>query len=347
MHGRPAEPGEDHAPFFYPLYALIFVAPLCVTKNYPVVQAIWMTLMLYVVLIGTLVSIRVARWKPPRWLWGLTLIWTVVNYPHARAILLGQFNLLVFLSIGLALLFLHKGSDTAAGAVLAIATVKPQVSFLVIPWLLWWTAHQRRYAVWKGFAIAMGAAVGLSLLIVPTWPLDFVRQVTAYDSLAGTPYHSLSWIIFRHLLGLGSEIETLATTIAGIVVAGVAWRFRQAQGDGMLWATAMVLLLGNFIASRVATTAYPVLLYALFMLFRIWNERLKSHWPVLITQVFLLFGQWSIFLLTIDDSFETAPAYLLFPLFMLIALLVTRPTLVKAPVLADGSNRPQMSDAAR
>jgi hypothetical protein len=97
----------------------------------------------------------------------------------------------------------------------------------------------------------------------------------------------------------------------------------------------------------VATTAYPVLLYALFMLFRIWNERLKSHWPVLITQVFLLFGQWSIFLLTIDDSFETAPAYLLFPLFMLIALLVTRPTLVKAPVLADGSNRPQMSDAAR
>jgi hypothetical protein len=32
---------------------------------------------------------RVARWRPPAWLWGTMLVWAVLNYPHARALILG------------------------------------------------------------------------------------------------------------------------------------------------------------------------------------------------------------------------------------------------------------------
>jgi len=324
MHGRPAKPGEDHAPFFNPLYTLIFVAPFCATQNYPLAQAFWMTTMMYIVIGGTALMMAVARWPfGSSWLWGITMVWTVLNYPHARAIILGQFNLLVFLGIGLTLFFLTRRSDLAAGVCLSITTVKPQMVFLVIPWLLWWAARQRRWRFWGGLALAMGTMMAVSFLVVPTWLGDFIGQVTQYDELAGTPYHSLTWIVLRHFLGLGPMAEFLATAAFAVAALAVAWRFRRAQEEGLLWATGMVLLLTNFIAPRMATTGYPALLFALFILFRRWKQ-----WAVVGVELALMVGQWALFLCTIEGNYETAAVYLPFPLFLLAALLVYRPSSV-------------------
>jgi hypothetical protein len=327
MHGRPAQPGEDHAPFFYPLYALIFIAPFCVTQNYALVQAFWMILMLYVVLAGTVLAMAVARWRPARWLWGYTLVWTVLNYPHARAILLGQFNLIVFLGVGLTLYLMARRADLPAGACLAMTTVKPQMVFLFIPWLLWWTAHQRRWRFWVGFGGTMAVVMAASFVLVPTWFGDFMAQVTQYDDLAGTPYHSLTWIIVRHFLGYGPTVEAIVT--AGLVAAVLLlmWRARRSQGDGMLWATAITLLLTNFVATRVATTGYPALLFALFFLFRRWGQSRSMAWKIVGIELALLVGQWALFLVTIAGNFETAAVYLPFPLLLMAALLWDRPTL--------------------
>ncbi len=326
MHGRPAQPGEDHAPFFYPLYALVFVAPFCLTQNYPLAQAYWMTTLFFVLVAGTLLTLSVTRWRPPACLWAFTLLWTALNYPHARAVLLGQFNLLVFLGVGLTLFFLARHADLAAGACLVITTVKPQLSFMVIAWLLWWTACQRRWRFWVGFALVVGVAAGVCFLVVPSWMGDFVRQVVHYDELAGTTYHSLTWIMVRHFLGAGPPLE--AVVIAGFLVAAlvISWRYRLAQGDGMLWATAMVLLLTQFVAPRVATTGYAVLLFALFLLFRRWTQSMGRHWLALVVQLALLVGQWALFLATIEGNVETAAVYLLFPVPLLVALVLDRPS---------------------
>jgi hypothetical protein len=74
MYGRPAEIGEDLAAFSYPLYALFLFWPLCFIHSYPLVQAMWMTLMLHALLAGIVLTARVARWGPPAWLRGVTLI---------------------------------------------------------------------------------------------------------------------------------------------------------------------------------------------------------------------------------------------------------------------------------
>ena len=327
MYGRPAEAGEDLAAYSYPLYALFFFWPLCFVQPYPLVQAIWMTLMLYTLLAGVVVSARVAGWRPRNWVWAITLVWAVFNYPHARALILGQMSTLVFLALVVALWAISRQRDDLAGVLLAITTIKPQVSFLVLPWIAWWAAWRRRGGIWRGFGLAMILMAGISFLLVPTWLTDFVGGVLNYDAVAGRyNYHSLTWMVVQHFLHLGPAVEIACT--AALVLYGIfeAWRARQAEWDGFLWVTGLVLILTHFIAPRAATTHYTIMLPPLFVLFAMLENRSgrKGQLVVIFVGALLLLGQWALFLTTLEGNFETAPVYLPFPVAMLAAQVVLR-----------------------
>ncbi|MCK4314463.1 MAG: DUF2029 domain-containing protein [Anaerolineae bacterium] len=334
MYGRPARIGEDLAAYSYPLYALFFFWPLCFIHTYPLVQAIWMTLMLYALLAGVVLTARVARWRPPSWLWGATLVWAVFNYPHARALILGQMATLVFLALAAAMWALGRERDVLAGALLAVTTIKPQMSFLLVPWVLWWVAWRRRWGVWKGFGLAMALLVGISFLLVPTWLGDFLEALRYYDVVSATDYHSLTWVMVRYFLGLGPVVE--AVGVAAFALYGLleAWRGRRAGWCGFLWTTGLLLILTHFIAPRTATTHYTMLLLPLFSWFALLGKRLGRRVGLVVVgiEVALLVGQWAIFLTTIQGNYETAPVYLPFPLLMLAVQILSR----RCAWLADG-----------
>jgi hypothetical protein len=326
MYGRPARAGEDLAAYSYPLYALYFFWPLCFVPSYSLVQAIWMTLMLYAIVAGTVLMMRVAGWQPPTWLWGFSLVWTVITYPHARAVILGQMATVVFVAVGLTLLAVRRRADFWAGVALAISTVKPQVSFLIVPWLLWWSAWQKRWRLWEGFVTAMVLMVGIGLVLVPTWPGDFIHQVLNYDTVSATSYHSITWIVVRHFWGLGPAIEVIVTGLFIIYLLYEWWQHRWTTGEMMLWVTGLTLNLSNFISYRVATTSYTLLLLPLFQLFRLARHSAPKwgDWIILGVEGLLLVSQWGVFLVTMEDRFETAPVYLVLPGALLVAQIITR-----------------------
>ncbi len=333
MYDRPARPGEDLAAYSYPLYALFFFWPLCFVRVYALAHAIWMTLMLYALLAGVVLVMRAVRWRPPAWLWGITMVWAILNYPHARALVLGQMATLVFLALAAAVWALGSGRDLLGGALLAAVTIKPQMSFLVVPWVLWWAIWRRRWGIWKGFGLAMAALAGVSFFLVPTWLVDFLKGVRNYDAVAGTAhayYHSLTWMVTRYLVDLGPVVEVVC--VAGFASYALleAWRGRRAGRSGFLWATGLLLVLTNFIAPRTATTHYSVLLLPLFLCF----GRLQRQRPgrgallVLAIEAALLVGQWAIFLATIEGDFETFPIYLPWPVGLLAVLVLGRHWLI-------------------
>jgi hypothetical protein len=327
MHGRPASPGEDLAAYSYPLYALFFFWPLCFIRTYPLVQATWMTLMLYALLAGVGLTARVARWRPPAWLWGTTMIWAVLNYPHARALILGQMATLVFLALAAALWALEAKQDGLAGALLAITTIKPQMSFLLVPWVLWWAAWRRRWRVWRGLGLAMALLMGISFLLVPTWMMDFLKAVRNYDVVAGdADYRSLTWIVTRHFLGLGPVVEAVGVAAFAFYALLEAWRGRRTGWDGFIWTTALLLILTHFVAPRTATTHYTMLLLPLFVWFEGLRRRAWRGGTLLVIgiEAALLVGQWAIFLTTIHGDYETALVYLPFPLLMLAVQVLSR-----------------------
>jgi hypothetical protein len=348
MHGHPARPGEDRAAYSYPLYALFFFWPLCFIRTYPLVQAIWMNLMLYALLAGVVIAIRIAKWHTSSWMWRVTLIWSVLNYPHARALILGQLATLVFLGAALSLWALQEDKDALAGMALAVTTIKPQMSLLIVPWVLWWTAWRRRWGVWRGFWVTMGVLIAVSLLLVPTWIWDFVVDVRDYRDSAGTEpcdashhaaagvegenscarnvnYRSLVWIVTRHFLRLGRTTEVFGLAILALYTAYVCWDERKTAWDGFLWVTSLILIVTNFVAPRTATTHYSMLVLPLFAWFSRLSNKAERHaaLDILAIETALLLGQWIIFLTTMRGNYETAPVYLPLPVLLLIVHLLS------------------------
>ena len=195
IYGRRALPGEDPGPFAYPFYAVFLIAPLAFLP-YVWAEAAWLALLQFALIGGILGSIRLVKWHIPPLLLGVTLISMVFFYHSARAILLGQFAVIVFALVAGMLLALQARRDLWAGVLLALATVKPQMVFLLVPLALWWAIATRRWRMVWGFAGAMAVLCGASWIAVPGWLGDFLTQMMRYSSY--TAIGSPVWVITRY-----------------------------------------------------------------------------------------------------------------------------------------------------
>jgi hypothetical protein len=263
---------------------------------------------------------QVIRWRPPRWLRMLSLLWTVLLYHSFRALVLGQFTVLVLLALVVALWAMQRRRDGWAGFCLALSTVKPQLVYLAIPWILLWAAGQRRWRLCTSFGASMLALICGGALLLPSWLPDFFGQAAAYPSY--TVYGSLSWMMVRHWLGLGQAAEVTLMALLALCILVVGWRLWRGTWDKMIWMLGLLLLLTNFFTPRIATTNYVLLVPWTLLGFR-WMQSQWQRWgiwAVAAAQAASLAGLWVLFLATLEGDFERAPAYFPFPILMLALL---------------------------
>lgn len=328
LFGRYTEPWEDQVAFAYPLYTLLTFLPL-VYVPYAVAQAVWMVVLQFGLVLGVILCMRLVHWRVPSWLLGLTLLWAVFFYPGGRSVILGQFSVIVFGCIAVALFAFSRRRDYLGGACLALATIKPQMVFMVIPLLLLWALAQRRWQIVIGFA---GALVGLTLVtmvLVPTWPQDFYSGLFAYSGY----------------VGFYSPIENLTRTFAAPIAIPLAnglsvvllgfmlftwWQVWRKKAGWFTWALLLTLIIGNLVAFRSATTNHVMLYLPLIFWFRRISElnsapyRLapSPHQLVFLTQTGLNLLLWFGFLkFIIGSNFEHPFMHGFLPLLLLILFL--------------------------
>jgi hypothetical protein len=320
MYGRPAYPDEDQVAFAYPLYSLLFFWPLCLTDNYPLAQAIWFCLLLAGLVGAMVLWMRVIRWRPRTWLWALTVSWGVLMYHDLRALLLGQFAVVVLLMLVMALWSMQQGRDGLAGLFLALSTVKPQMVYLALGWILLWSAGQRRWRLWYSFGVSLALLTLGSMLLLPSWVPDFIRQAVTYPSY--TVYGSLTWMIVQHWLGLGRAVEVAVMVVLAFGLVVLGWRLWRGTWEQMVWMLGLLLLLTNFFTPRIATTNYLMLVPWVVWGFRqmqvMWGRHGTS--VVVVVEILSLVGLWALFLNTVEGDFERAPVYFPFPAAIVLLL---------------------------
>lgn len=179
IYGRLAEPDEDQVLFVYPFYTVFLLWPL-IGLEYAWVQAIWLTLLMFILATAVLLTLRLIDWQMPPWLLALILLWSIIFYNSARTVILGQFAAIVFLGVTGCLLALKHERDGWAGILLTLTTFKPQMSYLLIPALFIWAIGQRRWRFLSAFVVTMALLTGLSFLLLPTWLFSFIAQVRFY-----------------------------------------------------------------------------------------------------------------------------------------------------------------------
>ena len=320
IYGRPARPAEDQVAFAYPIYVIVVTWPLCFSKEFSLVQAIWMTALTHLLIAAAGLARRLSRWGPAPHLWPWVLPWAVLVYPNARAVLLGQLAVVVAALILGCLEAVRLRKDVVAGVLLALTTIKPQMVFLFVPWILLWSAAQHRWKVIQAFAASLAALIVLPMLWLPSWPADFLSQLTAYTSY--TELRSILWIAVSYYARLPDAVLTIVTVVALAWLAWEWYRSRRMALTSMLWTASLTLVVTHFVAPRTATTHFVPLMLPLFMAFALLVRRLGSastRGIVLVLSI-LLVATWWLFLATVTGRQERALHYLPIPVILAIVL---------------------------
>lgn len=321
IYGRPADRarGEDAAHFVYPLPAMLFFAPFG-PLPYPLARAIWMTLLEISLPALVLLGMRLARWRPGPWTLASTMLFSVLGYHGFRAIVVGQFAVFGALLLAGALACIQSRRDVAAGLLLALSMARPQMTFLLVPFVIVWAARARRpwlLASTVGFSALL---LAVSLAVMPEWPLLWLRQVV--DDPAFTAWGSPLSIA---VVGLGRAPLGLALALSGLLLIYTLWEWVQAGGESdrrFQWAAQLTLVVTVWIGPWAITPNFVVLLPALCLVFGIAAARLgrRSGVVVIATLSGLGLGLWALFLLTVEGNVESGWMHFPLPLLALAGL---------------------------
>ncbi|MBN2304970.1 MAG: DUF2029 domain-containing protein [Anaerolineae bacterium] len=323
IYGRAAQGDEDPGFFAYPFYVVLLLFPLA-AMSYAWASAIWMVL-LEVCLIGALILLLdLFRWRVKPWLLAILLLWTLTYYYAARGLLLGQPGLLVYFLEVLTLWALAKDRDRLAGAALAVSTLKPQMGFLIVPFLLIWAWRGKRWPFIGTFAAVWGGLMLASFVAQPSWLGDWIDQLRRYPSY--TDFGAPVWIVMQHILGLGTIGEwVINLALYALMLWGWYAVLIRGRAERFDWVVILTLTITHLSALRTATPHYVIFTVPLVFYFRELSRlvRAANLWITVIVVV-LLIVPWVHFVLTVEGDFEHPTVYLLLPFGMLLLLWITR-----------------------
>jgi hypothetical protein len=232
---NPSDP-KDEARFAYPAYVVFLLAPT-VGLSFPATQ--WIFTLVFAVL--TAASI-------PLWLRGLglrpelstvavVLVLTLGSWPVVQALHLQQLTLLVAALMAGAVAALASGHVLAAGALLALATIKPQLAAPLVGWLGVWVLGDwklRRKLAWSFIGSMMLLVIGAECLL-PGWFGEW------YASLGSYLQYNQAEPLLQTLVGRVPGMA--ARLLLGLAVAWCCWMRRAdpPASAGFSTVTALVL----------------------------------------------------------------------------------------------------------
>jgi hypothetical protein len=279
-YGRPLDPNRPEDPkdqqgFAYPVYVVFLLAPT-VSLPFPVVQSGLRWLLFILTLCSVPLWLRVLRWRPQITVTAILMVLTIGSFPVVQGFKLQQLSLLVGGLIAACGAALVAGYFLLAGFLLALATIKPQLVFPMVAWLVLWAISnwRKRWRFLCGLGITMAVLFAASQCILPGWIGRFRAAVIAYRQYTG---------------GAGSLLDVLATPVLGnviavaavIAVSAVGWRFRRAPHDSVAFSTmlALVLAVTLMIVPTFAPYNQILLLPAVFIVAGSWKYLWNRNRP--------------------------------------------------------------------
>jgi hypothetical protein len=218
-----------------------------------------------------------------------------------------------------AFIAIKNGADELAGVLLAFASIKPQVSILIIGYCMIWGLANRRLRL-VGWTVGTIVILSVSAaLIIPDWILQNLIEVIRYPAYnpPGTPgaVFAAWWPTFGARLGW-----VLSGLLALLLL--LEWSQNLKKGfRGFLWAAYLTLAASQWIGIQTDPGNFILLFPSVLLIFSVWDQRWK-RWGklfVLVNMLVLLIGIWAIFLNTV--SFESQPLQspvMFFPLPFLV-----------------------------
>ncbi len=228
---RPDEP-RDQQRFAYPLYVVFLLAPTVHMDFHTVRMVVWWFLA-FVTVLGAVCWLRFFRLHLS--LPALVAFFAMLlsSVPAMQGVSLLQLGLLVSCFLSAAALSVISGRLFLAGVLLALATIKPQLSVLPIAWFALWALgdFRQRRSLLAGFGTTLAALILASEYLLPGW---FLRYPSALRAYAGyTSAKSLLGVLFP------ATLSWLVSLAALFIAAWFCWRVRRQPVNSIAFAIAL------------------------------------------------------------------------------------------------------------
>jgi hypothetical protein len=269
-YGRPIDPQRPDDPrdeqgFAYPTYVVFLLAPT-VGLPFDVVQAGFRWLLIGLAAVSVLLWLRVLGWRPS---WGTALIFIVLMLgwlPMVQGIKLQQLSLLVAGLLAMCGACLAGGWLLCAGGLLALATIKPQLTWPLVVWLLLWAGSdwrsRRRFLI--GFGVVMLLLLSGAQLVLPGWWRMFIAAIERYHQY--TQNQSLLSVLCGAFVG---------RTIGGLSVVACAaciWPMRRQPASSAAFGRTLALVLALTLVIIPMAAFYNQVLLAPAILMLLYSE---------------------------------------------------------------------------
>jgi glycosyl transferase family 87 len=259
-YGRPLDPTraedpKDQQGFAYPAYVVFLMAPT-IDLPFNVVQKGFRWLLFALAVASVLLWLYVLRWKPPCGT-KLTFIILMLGWlPVVQGIKLQQLSLLVAGLLAACAACLAGGWLLLSGGLLALATIKPQLTWPLVLWLLLWAAsdwRSRRKFVF-GFGLVMLLLLAGAQLVLPGWLRMFVEGLGQYRQ------YTKSQSILSDLFGvIAGRILWVACVLASTIYL---WGLRRKPASSAEFGRAIGLIMALTVVIVPMSAIYNQVLMA-------------------------------------------------------------------------------------
>lgn len=262
----PARPGDpkDRQGFAYPVYVVFLLWPL-IGLPFHDVQIFFHWLLLGLTAASVWWWLRALRWRLPPLAAAAAAILMLGSVPAVQGIKLQQLSLLVAALLAGSASCVASGFLFCGGALLALATVKPQLAWPLAAWLLVWAMSDWR-ARWKlvfGFGLVMALLLAGAEIILPGWWRMFGDAIGQYHR------YTQNESVLDQLVPWASAGKVLAA-VAVLACIWLLWRLRREPADTTEFgvATALVMALTVLVVPMYAPYNQVLLLPAILVLAR-------------------------------------------------------------------------------
>jgi Glycosyltransferase family 87 len=262
-----SEDPKDQQAFAYPAYVAILLAP---TVDFPfnLVRRGFECLLIALTGASVWLWLRVIDWRPKAPVWVMAMVLALGSFEIVQGIKLDQLSLLVAALIALSSWLLTRGRLFAAGGILALATIKPQLAAPIAGCLLVWVVadwSRRQRFVW-GLGLVMFLLVAGAEVLLRGWIPKFWRASQEYLVYTG----GIS--LLTQLLG--AVTGKVASVVVLAMLTILVWRFREVEPGSPDFSliSATVLAATITVIPTGALYNHVVLLPALLLTAREWRK---------------------------------------------------------------------------
>lgn len=220
FYGRPILASNRDGPsdpeaFAYPVYVVFLLAPF-LSFSFNAVRIVFNVVLMLLTVASLPLWMRALNLHLRPWPTLLAWLATMSSFAVVDGLHLEQITLLVVFLIAASAVALAGGRLVLAGVLLALAMVKPQLTILVVAFLLVWTfgawRSRKRFAF--GFGAVMTALLIGSELVLPGWFQLWRQAIREYIA-----YHRPSLLTGL----LGQRVAIAATAGAFILCGALFW----------------------------------------------------------------------------------------------------------------------------